>query len=123
MPSMKINTYQMVSMTDTIGGYGVKSEDETRAGLDGHTLRKLGFRGETFQLITGSTHLDFAAMQQAVKDLYALQGTMVEVINGVGQSFKLVFVHKVICRAKKIGASTDGNTYLVSASWIMQRTG
>ena len=120
---MTINTYQFVAMSDSIGGYGPVAEDETRAGLDGHTLRKLGYRGDRFQLTTQSTHLDFTAVEQAVKDFYALQGKFVEVVNGVGQSFKLVYIHKVICRARKIGTSTDGNTYMINATWTMQRTG
>lgn len=120
---MTINTYQFVAMSDTIGGYGPMAEDETRAGLDGHTLRKLGYRGDRFQLSTQSTHLDFNAAEQAVKDFYNLQGKFVELVNGVGQSFKLVYIHKVVCRAKKIAASTDSNTYMVTASWTMQRTG
>ena len=120
---IKINDYIFVSMAGDFGNYGDMIEDETRPGIDGHTFRKLGQRGERFQIESRSTHGTEALAIRAKTDYEALQGQFVNITDALGTAYRMVLVHAVYTRHHPMLASTDNNEYMVIARWTFQRAG
>jgi hypothetical protein len=120
---MKIQSYEFVSMPDPIGGYGVLIEDESRPGIDGHTFRDLGRRGERFQFRTISTHNTQSLAKSATEYYEKLKGSFVIIQIATGDQYSKILVHNVRNKIRKIGASTDGSEYIVESTWDLQRGG
>lgn len=120
--SMKIKTYEFVSMQGNVPAYGEAVEDLSRPGLDGHTFRLLGKRGQQFQLTTKSTHNTASVAKNAASDYSKLQGSFVTLEKGE-LSFSQLLVVGVASDIKKIGCSSDGREYMVETIWSMIRAG
>lgn len=120
---IKIADYVFNTMSGDFGNYGDVVEDETRPGIDGHTFRKLGKRGDRFQIETKSTFRSESLAGRAKTDYQALQGRFVNIIDWSGTAYKMVLVHAVTTSHKQILASTDNNKYIVICKWTLQRAG
>jgi len=120
---IQINDYVFNSMSGDFGNYGDWVEDETRPGIDGHTFRKLGKRGDRFQIETRSTFRTESLAVRAKTDYQALQGRFVNIIDWSGTAYRMVFVHAVTANHRQILASTDNNEYIVICKWTLQRAG
>ncbi|MFA5658663.1 MAG: hypothetical protein WC900_05205 [Oscillospiraceae bacterium] len=120
--SLKISAYEFKSMVGDIGGYADVAEDESRPGVDGHTMRKLGKRGHRFQLNTLSTHKDEETANKASEDYAKLPAEFVSIERNA-LSIPKVFIVNVMSSVQQLGVSTDGNTYAVRSVWTLMRAG
>jgi hypothetical protein len=120
---MKIGEYTFLHMEGAVGSFGDVMEDETRPGLDGHTFRKLGKRGNHFDLTTKQTFTNINNAKRAVDDYNKLQCTFQVLEDQVGNAYRKVIVHSVQTKITPIGAATNGHTYMVEARWNLQRAG
>ena len=119
----KINDFVFESMSGDFGNYGDVVEDETRPGIDGHTFRKLGKRGDRFTIETKSTFDRESEVARAKTDYQAMQGRFVNITDWTSTVYKMVFVHAVTTNHKPMLISTDDNSYIVSCKWTLQRAG
>ena len=118
-----ISTYELVTLTGEVGGWGPRVEDETRPGIDGHTLRNLGRRGNRFTLQSRSHFQSQEEAKQGVLNFEALQGTFVNIEDLAGQDFSYIFIHQVKSTPpKQMALSSDGNSFFIISTWEMQRT-
>jgi hypothetical protein len=118
---MELGGYTFLAMTGQIGNYGVMVEDESRPGVDGHTFRQLGLRGEPFSIQTVSSFADLESAQQGERDYKILRGNFHVLVDQVGTSYAQVLVLSVTTRIRPVLSSTDGNTYIIEANWSLQR--
>jgi hypothetical protein len=120
---IKIDSYVFNSMSGDFGNYGDVVEDETRPGIDGHTFRKLGKRGERFQIETRSTFRTASLTTRAKTDYQALQGRFVNITDWSGTTYKMVFIHAVTVNHKDMLSSTNNDNFIVICKWTLQRAG
>jgi hypothetical protein len=120
-PSIGAATFD--GMTGDIPGWRNQVVSLERAGVDGYTYLLQGKRSQPFTLRTIKTSAD-ATSAKTLADRYdTLCGTFVNVTEGNGRVYNKVLVLDVSHTVTRLALSTDGNTYLVAASWQLQRAG
>ena len=88
-----------------------------RPGVDGMGARKLGTRGRAYRI---TTLVDATDANRAAKiaSLKALQGTIVTVVDGAGDTFTQVLVQRVVHNVKAI-LTPAGGVEGASGTWMV----
>ena len=109
-----------------VPGTGENLQDITRPRVDGVGLRKLGKKGRPFS-VTTFADMDTAAETKTVMESYkAKQGTLVTVVDDMGQSFTNVAVLDVTPNPPTRGLTASGGLtageYVLSCVWLLHLT-
>jgi len=129
MASPSIGGNNMLDLTGAVvPATGQTVEDITRAGVDGTAYRQIGKRGPPFTM-TSLVDVQTTAAAATLDGTYkALQGTLVTVVDCVGNSWSNVAVLDVSpIRIQAVTCATAGKSganpgCLVSATWTLQCT-
>ena len=102
---------------------GTRTQDITRANVDGVAFRQIGKRSDDFDVISEG---DVDVVSTAVNAYKALEGTLVTVVDDAGVSETNVAVRRVVklsaeYRANVVGGITAGNWWL-RCQWTLRCT-
>ncbi|MFA5634530.1 MAG: hypothetical protein WC977_01365 [Anaerovoracaceae bacterium] len=119
----KISIYEMDAWNGRVPAWRNEIVTRERPGVDGYTLSKLGKRAPAFEVTTRKTYADRGAAESAATAFGNLCGQFVTIREPGGRSHSHIVVLDVVPIVKPLGVSTDGNSYLVEATWRLQRAG
>ena len=120
---MKIGDFEFITMTGDVGSYVNKVEDEIRPGLDGHTFRLLGRRGEQFTIQTSQTFNSLLLAKKTMQSYEILTGNFTNIELPQELAYRKVFVHNIKTKIIELLASTDKHEFMLKSTWTLQRTG
>lgn len=125
MASIDSNT--VLTMTGAMAlGAGERVEDIRRPHVDGVAFRKTGKRGPRVSVTTTLDLGSAAACKSELETYVATMGTLVTVLDAIGNQWANVMVHDV----QRLGAKAhlgavggiNGGNYLLMCRWILQAT-
>jgi len=119
----KISNYEMAAMTGEIPPWRHQMLAKARPGVNGYTFVQLGQRSKPFELRTRKTESTFAWAKRTAEQFEALCSTFVRVREPGGREHMRILVLDVVTKIRPLAVSTDGKSYVVEATWSMQRGG
>jgi len=127
MASGAISGYSFVTFTgELVPSGGITLEEITRPGVVGVAYRQVGKRGDPFTVQTLVDVASAASAQTLIRGYKALQGTVVPVIDGIGNAWPYVLVMGVRPNQPKYAAAMQGGLsgswtgYLIECTWTLQ---
>ena len=123
-----IGTFDFISLKGgVIPGSGEQVEEITRPNVDGVAYRKIGKRGEPFEMESLVDVLDAAAAKTLLTNYKALQGTLQNLELEDGSIYSNVIVLNIRETGRQvvtnsIGGLVANSTILVRASWTLEMT-
>ena len=125
MNANKIGNQQFIRLE--MGAYspaGERTEEITRAGVDGVALWKLGRKGEPFTVGTVCDFQTASAAQDAAEAYAAMMGTVVTLIDAGGNTYPELAVRAVVSAQPRgmrnaVGGVNNGN-WILAAVWTLQ---
>jgi len=117
----KISSYEMGSMTGTVPPLKPQVVAHERAAVDGYSFVQIGARSKPFTLVTRMTSSSYTRAQSTAVAFESMQATLVSVREPGGRSHSGVMVLGVVTQITPLALSTDGNEWVITATWTMQR--
>jgi len=121
-----IGGYTMITVKNNPAPAGMLLADITRPNVDGHAYQEQGYHAPVVYLTSIVDLADAAEVQTEIEGYAALQGTLITVVDDLGNSWTNVAVLSVRSDGGRyvacpVGGIYAGN-YIVTAYWQMQHT-
>ncbi len=123
--AISIGSENFVSMTGPFNPIGQRVEVFSRPGTDGHEARRMGLKGPPFQVTTFVDVISAAAIKTKIGEYKDLQGTIVSVVDGHGNTWNNVLILQVDAVAVPrlviaVGGINSPSLAGVGATWSLQ---
>jgi hypothetical protein len=122
-PMATIGGRSVITVKGAPAPVGTVVADVSRPGVTGHAFQELGARAEPVVMESVIDCTDNAALKAEILEYVALQGTLVTVVDDLGNTWTNVMVLRVRTGQGKYVASAvggvNGGNYLLRATWEM----
>lgn len=126
--SASIGSFTFLTLKGGVSiGSGMTLQEITRPNVDGISYRKVGKRGEPFQVNTVIDLLNYPTAKTRVSDYAAMQGTLVTLVEESGSTWNNVLVlntrHvETVPIRSSVGGITANSLVLLSMVWTLRMT-
>ena len=123
MSNPSIGSYDFITLKYGNAPLGENVEEITRPGVDGIAYRKTGKRAVPFYMTGITTETSKGAVKTLVENYKKLQGTLVTVVDDIGNSWTNVMVLQMdYLGTKKVVSPVGGGDYVVRSRFSLQDT-